>query len=526
LPPEQRTPLVELLLNIINNQSQMFQEEIHKLKQENQKLNDEIARLNKRSQRPKIPPSRLESGSDKRRGKTSKKRKKRKKKATLTAHRTQVLEAENVPEGSKFKGYDEWMVQDIRFESFNTRYKLARWVTPDGREIRGQLPPEVDGQHFGPTLRSFILHQHHDGRVTQRSLFKLLNDIGVDISKSQINRILVNGHERYHSEKQDLLRVGLQVSGHVTTDDTSSRHHGKNGYCTHIGNELFAFFASTESKSRRNFLELLRIDHKDYVINPEAVAYMQHNGLAQKHLRRLQAVGELIVPTVKQLNTWLQNHGIVKPKAVQICTEGAMVGSLLHHGFNPNLVIVSDDAGQFNVLLHALCWIHADRGVNKLKAFTPDHQGLLDATRRSIWQLYDDLKAYKEQPTAEQKEALRLRFDTIFDKQTCWDKLNKALERFMNNKEELLRVLDFPDIPLHQNGSERDIREHVQRRKISGSTRSERGRQCRDTFLSLKKTCRKLGISFWDYLTDRVFQRNDIPPLSELVRQRALAVPT
>jgi hypothetical protein len=202
-----------------------------------------------------------------------------------------------------------------------------------------------------------------------------------------------------------------------------------------------------------------------------------------------------------------------------------MVGSLIHHGFNPNLVIVSDDAGQFNVLLHGLCWIHAERAVNTLNAFTPDHQGLLDATRRSIWDFYDELKAYKQRPEEHHKEALRLQFDTIFDKQTSWKKLNKALETFMKNKDELLRVLDFPDIPLHQNGSEQDIRQYVQRRKVSGSTRSDRGRRCRDTFLSLKKTCRKLGISFWDYLTDRVFKRNEIPPLAELVRQRAQALP-
>ncbi len=82
-------------------------------------------------------------------------------------------------------------------------------------------------------------------------------------------------------------------------------------------------------------------------------------------------------------------------------------------------------------------------------------------------------------------------------------------------------VLDRPDIPLHNNLSERDIREYVKKRKISGSTRSEAGRRCRDTFTSLKKTCRKLGVSFWDYLYDRVSKAGKITPLPDLIRARA-----
>ena len=95
--------------------------------------------------------------------------------------------------------------------------------------------------------------------------------------------------------------------------------------------------------------------------------------------------------------------------------------------------------------------------------------------------------------------------------------------RFLaNNKRELLLVLDRPDIPLHNNDSERDIREYVKKRKISGSTRSDDGRRCRDTFISLKKTCRKLKIPFWEYLKDRILKINKFPPLPDLIRQRAL----
>jgi hypothetical protein len=100
--------------------------------------------------------------------------------------------------------------------------------------------------------------------------------------------------------------------------------------------------------------------------------------------------------------------------------------------------------------------------------------------------------------------------------------LNQALNRLYKNKSELLMVLERPEIPLHNNAAENAIREYVKKRKISGGTRSEAGCKCRDTFTSLKKTCRKLGVSFWEYLKDRIGKLNLIPDLSDLIRQQTL----
>ena len=114
------------------------------------------------------------------------------------------------------------------------------------------------------------------------------------------------------------------------------------------------------------------------------------------------------------------------------------------------------------------------------------------------------------------------RFEAIFTQKTCWHTLNLALKRLHANKAELLLVLERPEIPLHNNVSENDIRDFVKKRKISASTRSELGRRCRDTFLSLKKTCRKLALSFPDFLYDRLSKTNTIAPLPDLIRLAAL----
>jgi hypothetical protein len=208
---------------------------------------------------------------------------------------------------------------------------------------------------------------------------------------------------------------------------------------------------------------------------------------------------------------------------VRIATEGALLGSVLAHGVNPELVIVSDDAGQFDVLRHALCWIHAERLLAKLVGFNDSQREALERVRTELWELYRDLKAYRDQPTPQGKQSLEQRFDALCAPSTCFTSLNLALKRMGRNKAELLLVLERPELPLHNNLSETDIREYVKRRKISGGTRSEDGRRCRDTFASLKKTCRKLGLSFWNYLNDRLRGEGAIPALPLLIEARAQA---
>ena len=166
--------------------------------------------------------------------------------------------------------------------------------------------------------------------------------------------------------------------------------------------------------------------------------------------------------------------------------------------------MLSDDAGQFAVGRHALCWVHAERLVHKLETFTDHHRAAQQHVRALIWKFYADLKAYRRNPSGRGRQVLRARFDRIFRRRTGFVTLDRLLARLPANKDALLMVLDRPEEPLHTNGSENDIRCHVTRRKISAGTRSDAGRDCRDAFLGLSKTCSKLGIAFWDYLGDRL----------------------
>jgi hypothetical protein len=222
-----------------------------------------------------------------------------------------------------------------------------------------------------------------------------------------------------------------------------------------------------------------------------------------------------------QWDQYLNEKGVQSARHIQIATEGALIGTIIEHGISKNLVVVSDDAGQFNVLLHALCWIHAERSINKITPMSEQGRDDLEQMRRQLWQLYAELKVYKVNPQPAEAERVHRVFDEIFTTKTHRASLNNALKRIYGNKPELLLVLRHPEIPLHNNLSENAIREYAQRRKISGGTRSESGRRSRDTFTTLKKTCRKLGVSFWHYLGDRVKKVAFIPNLADLIRSRA-----
>lgn len=512
IPEKDRTPLVLMLLQSLNA-----------LYEENQALRDEIARLKGQKPKPKIKPSKLESRRKEQAGSKTKRpgSAKRKKSQTLEIHRTLKIPPENLPPGSWFKEYNDFLVQGLRIKPFNTRYRLERWESPDGRTFAGKLPPELNGEHFDPELKRFILYQYYHAHVTQPLLLEQLLEIGIDISSGQLNKIITEGHDGFHAEKDAVLGTGLSVSEYINVDDTGARHKGENGYCTHIGNEVFASFHSTHSKSRINFLELLRSGHTDYVINSDALSYMALQRLPKEQLLLLSSLAPIVFENKKTWYNFLEALNFKKERHIRITTEGVLIGSLVEHGFNTDMVIVSDDAGQFDILNHALCWIHTERLINKLVGFCDDHKKAIESSRSKIWDLYDSLKEFKIDPDGQKRSEIEARFDKIFTEKTCFAALNNTLKRIHQKKSELLKVLDHPDIPLHNNLSENDIREYVKRRKISGSTRSSLGRQCRDTFTSLKKTCRKLKISFWGYLKDRLCRLNVLPSLSDLVVLKA-----
>lgn len=488
----------------------------------------QIARLKGLPPRPKFKgkPSGMEQATA-RTGKTGAGKGARGSKRDKLSVTTEIkVKAPAVPLGSRFKGYEEILVQDLRIHVDVIRYRRERWETPDGGRIVAPMPAGITGG-FGPELRRFILACHVQGQVTAERLTAILNGMGLVISKRQVVRFLSQGLQGLEAEDQAVLKAGLETGRWITVDDTAARHANKAMFTTQLGDDRFAVFRTGPCKSRRRFLSVLQCGREDHVVDDAALARMRQMSLPGGLIDALTAHPNKRFTREADWRAHLKALGFDKlkitPDPMKVATEGALWGAVNEQGLVKDTVIVSDGAGQFSVADHALCWIHAERLVYKLEPTNPVHRRAVALSRTLIWWFYRDLKAYKRDPTPKRARMMRARFDRIFTRKTGFVLLDKQLRRLHAHKAELLRVLDRPEIPLHTNGSENDIRSVVTKRKISGGTVSDAGKAARDTLLGLMKTCAKLNVSFYQFLGDRlaVPDAPSISPLPDLVRLAA-----
>jgi Transposase IS66 family len=521
----ERTPAVVALLAFAD----ALMQRVRTLEETNQKLRDEIAILKGQKPKPQIAPSRLEKPAPKPPRAEGEKRPGSEKRSKKTIARKPIEVIVNYPDppaGAVSNGYETYDVEELKIEGILTRYLRQRMVTPDGRTLLAPLPANViPGSHFGPILTGYILYQCHHNHVTQPLLLEQLHEYGIAISPGQLSNILTEKKEEFHAEKAEVRQTGSEVSSYVGVDDTGARHDGKNGFCTVICNELFAVFESTNSKSRVNFLKVLRGGCRGYAINEIALAYWKKQKMPPECAEKLSA-GPLCFVGDDAWQAYLSKL-VLAERLVKTATEGALLAVLIESGASPELVILSDGAPQFDLLVHASCWVHIERPLARAIPYNEAHRLAIEQVRQQIWELYQDLKAYREKPETAAKASLEARFDALAGQQTVYTtSIGQVLKEIRNHRADLLRVLERPEVPLHNNGTESDIREYVKKRKISGSTRSNEGRRCRDTFASLKKTCRKLGVSFWAFLIDRIQGAGKIPRLCDLIRQKAAQAPS
>lgn len=508
-------------------------EQLHsQLREKSKQLEEaqsEIRRLKNLPKKPDIKPSELDNPKQSTLNKGEKKRpgsEKVSKKAELKIHEERKVKAKDIPSNWVFKGYKPYIIQDLIIRANNINYQREIWQSPDGKQtIVASLPKHLQGKQFGEVLQGYLLHQYYECGVSQPLLKTSLKDYGVLISKGQISNVLIEGKEVFHEEKTSLLAKAIELGEELRTDDTGARHKFKNGYCNCINSDLFTYFTTTYSKSRINFLEILRLNRTNYEIDEAALAYAQKENLPPKYYQVLAAsynAGQGSFENKAALKAYFKVHNWTAKYAIRTITEALLIGSLVSHGFNLNTLLHSDGAGQFNLFAHSLCWKHAERPLVKLVCYNETQQALLEQKKHNYWSLYQELKKYKQAPNKALIPILEKQFDQLCEPVINYASLNQVLKELKVKKDKLLLVLHSPRTSLHNNDSERDIREYAKRRKISAGTRSENGKKARDTFLSLKKTCRKLGISFWEYLIDRLTNAGQIPPLGLIMETKSM----
>jgi hypothetical protein len=385
---------------------------------------------------------------------------------------------------------------------------------PNGSIIKAALPPGVRGSHFGPDLRALI-HGLYASGMTQPALFEFVRSVGIQISEGQIHNILMGEAEGYAKHSEAILSAGLREAPYIRTDDTGARHQNQRSYCTHIGGKYFAYYKTGVSKSRLNFLQILAQGKEGYIVNDAFIWHLFSSGVEDDLLNAFEAHKGKHYHTKKGMNRLLNQIGVTGKKLRSTCLEAGLIGLIQEKQLKPGQVLLSDRAGQFAILNHAGCWVHMERPLRKLLASTPAIEAEIQQVREAIWLLYAQVK---EASLSQQgKELVSKAYDALVAREVVSPGVRDVLNHFKSYREEMLKALDHPGLPLHNNDSERDIRRVVKFRDVSGGTKSEEGKQFRDGLMTLKQTCYRLGLNFWDYLQS--WFREEPIDLAECVRE-------
>ncbi len=271
-------------------------------------------------------------------------------------------------------------------------------------------------------------------------------EYGIDISTGQLHRILTENKDHFHQEKAEVLAAGLAESSYIGTDDTGARHQGQNGYCTALGNDWFAYFETTDSKDRLNFLQVLQGSQRTYVINDMTLTYWKGQRLPAALVASLrQGPPEFTGEQAWQAR--LAALAITGARHVRTATEGALLGGLIARGVSPDLGVLSDGARQFVVLVHAACWIHAERPLAKLLPHNDEHRAAIEKMRTHIWELYQALKAYRTQPDEIQRPVLEARFDVLVEQRTGYPSIDGVLKEMREHKADCWCSMPWAGLP-------------------------------------------------------------------------------
>jgi hypothetical protein len=539
LPDDATRGAVQALLNLVER---LYAENLA-LRAENQRLKDEIARLkgeqgkptfpaNRSAKAPRPSPADLSSEQERREPKPWQKGPKRQR---IVIDRIQPLglDPATLPGDAQFKGYAPFLVQDLVLRTDNVLFLKALYYSPSQRKsFSAALPVGYTG-HYGPGIRTLALGLAYGCQVGEKPIHAFFTDCGIAISAGQISALLIQGQQRFHAEAQHVLIAGLSSSPWQQLDDTPTRVNGENHACYTLCNPLYTAYLTMASKERLTVLSVLQGGGPlHYRLDERALAYLEGAGVSQKLRRRVAALAAARAPTVEwddpAFQTLVDSQlGPLGPQQRQRVLEAGALAAYRAQAAIPVVeTLVCDDAPQFGGVTAAVarCWVHDGRHYRKLTPYLPQHQELLAEFRKSYWEFYRELRAYQQAPSAAEATRLEARFDALFGQRTGLSVLDDRIRLTREKKEELLVVLAHPEVPLHNNAAELGVRRRVRKRDVSFGPRTEAGRQAWDTFQTLCATAAKLGISFYQYVHDRVSGAYEMASLATVIEERAPAL--
>jgi hypothetical protein len=527
-------------LSILINLVETLSEQTEILKVKNQKLRDENNRLKGEQGKPNIRGNKgggkgknFSSEQERKQRKAKKKKKSKSKKKNIRINRSEVCEVNHskLPADAEFKGHERVLVQEILIKTDNVKYKKEVFYSAsEKRTYIGELPPGIVGE-FGPGVRSLVCTLKYVANMSQPKIQELLENCGILISQATISRILTNDETGFNQEKKDVFRAALESTLYHQIDDTTVRVNGKNQYSQIFCNPYYTAFFTVPRKDRLTILDLLLCGReRTYRFDLKAFCLMSDFNIAKKvtdQLLNLTEDKEIAEAEMQGLLKMIFKNGKGKNIRTRIMEAAAIAA--YHRQTNVPVVdiLLADDAPQFKKITAelALCWIHEGRHYNRLDPIVSCNVDALKDFKTRFWDFYGDLLKYKKDSNSEKSENLSAKFDELFSTKTIYDALNDRIERTRDKKEELLKVLKYPWLPLHNNDSELGARVEKRRQDVSLHTISDAGTTAKDAFLTITQTAKKLGVNAFNYINDRVSRNFNMPALSDLIIEKAMPQP-
>jgi hypothetical protein len=518
---------VELLLNLVEEMKQ----ENNALRAEVQRLRDEVNRLKGEQGKPNIKRSK-KATQDHSSEKERRQRKKRRKgskldKISIDREETLSLDKQQLPQDAEFKGYERVVIQDLAIRTDNIRFHKEKYYSAAERKTYiAPQPVGYEGQ-FGPTVRSLVISYYYAAGMTEPKIVEILQQMGIFISAGQVSNILTKKNERWEAEAEAVLEAGLASTLWQHIDDTATRVDGENQHCHILCNPFYTWYATRPRKDRLSVIEVLQNSGElTYRLNEETEQWLETFAVPKWAQQRIAGWPQAQALTHEEISQLVEAELADRLNDQQQARVLEAAALTAYHGQSEIPVIpilLSDDAPQFRYLTEAqgLCWIHEGRHYKKLTPFVPYHRNLLDSFLTQFWEYYHKLQQYRASPSDAQAMALSREFDTLFNSKTGYEALDRRIAATKEKKERLLTVLRYPDIPLHNNPAELGARQRVRKRDISFGPRTEAGVTAWDTFMTLAETAKKLGVSFFDYVYDRVSEKNALPLLADTLRAQS-----
>ena len=536
LDKEALSQTLTVLINLVESLS----EQNEKLKIETQKLRDENNRLKGEQGKPNIRGNKgggkgqnFSSEKERKERKEKKKKKSKSKKENIQIDRSEVCEVDpsKLPADAEFKGYESLVVQEIIIKTDNVEYKKEVFYSAsEKRTYVGELPAGIVGE-FGPGIRSLVCTLKYVANMSQPKIHELLENCGVFISQPTISRILTNDETGFNQEKKDIFRAALEHTPYHQIDDTTVRVNGKNQYSQILCNPYYTAFFTVPRKDRLTILDLLLCGReRTYRFDLKAFCLMSDFKVTKKvtdQLLNLTEDKEISETEMQALLEQVFKKGKGKNTKTRIM-EAAAIAAYHRQSSVPVVdILLADDAPQFKKITAelALCWIHEGRHYNRLDPIFPCNVDALKDFKTHLWDFYGDLLKYKNDQNPETAAKLSIEFDELFSTKTIYDALNDRIEKTRNKKEELLKVLEYPWLPLHNNDSELGARVEKRRQDVSLHTISDAGTTAKDAFLTVTQTAKKLGVNAFNYISDRVSGKFSMPALSDLIIENAMPRP-